>query len=892
MKLATRILRLAMPTSKAESLAGDLAEDLARRWRTRAAREGHLVVLAIGYAAIAFARRAARPPVDWLDVKLGLRMLAKYPGLTIIAVVSMSVAIAFGAGIFAVYSIVLPTIPLPDGERVVSIENFDTAARYDDPRVLHDFVAWREELTTFTDIGAFHDIERNLITDDGAIEAVTLAEMSASGFSLARVRPLLGRTLEARDEKPDADPVLVIGESVWRGRFGADPAIVGRTVRLGKTVHTIVGVMPERFAFPINHRLWVPFRLDPRHYERRRGPSLSVFARLAPHAGRGAAEAELAAAGLRAAEQFPKTHANLRPRLVPYAAVFADKDDMDDMIFLQAGVVILLVVIAVNVAILVYARTATRAGEIAVRAALGASRRRIIVQLFVEACVLAGVAAFGALLLLKVGLVQLESAFTALIPGGAPFWIDFSISPAIVANAAGLAFGAALIAGMYPAIKATGRRVHGGLQSLSGRGSGLRLGKAWTALVIAQVAVTVALLPASAVMAFSSLKYSDANPGFDATGFMTVRLGLDSDRAVTSDVAGYGAEHDARFRALETELIRHLDEERGLSDITLLWSVPGREPTMKVVFDGETASGEEDSLTVRFSRVDARYFEAFRTPMRAGRAFTAADLSTRSTAVIVNQEFVDRYGGGRQMLGRRIRYLSHGRPGSEPIGQDGFALPGSYEIVGIAGNLPARERVTEGMPGARVYHPLLPAHAYTTLAMRVTDEAAPALAGRLRDLAAALDPALRVNRVQPMLDIFRGDKTEELWGAASLAGITLATLLLAAGGIYALMSVTVSQRQREIGIRAALGAEPRRILSAIFTRVLAQVGAGALIGAMIASLLIPAAGLVTGPLSRFEIVALLASVVGLIIAIGLAAAYGPARRGLRIQPTEALRADG
>lgn len=825
------------------------------------------------------------------DVKLAFRMLVKYPGLTVIAVVSLSVAIAFGAGAFAVYSLVVPTIPLPDGERIVSIENFDTAGRYDDRRVLHDFVAWREELTTLTDMGAFLDIERNLITDDGAIQAVTLAEMSASGFSLARVRPLMGRTLEAADERPDADPVLVIGESVWRQRFNADPAIVGRTARLGKTIHTIVGVMPAGFAFPINHELWVPFRLDPRDYERRRGPALSVFARLAPNVGRETAEAELAAAGSRAAERFPKTHANLRPRLMPYAAVFADMDDMEDMVLLQAGVVVLLVVIAVNVAILVYARTATRAGEIAVRAALGASRRRIVMQLFVEACVLAGVAAFGALLLLKVGLVQLESAFNSFLPEGVPFWIDFSISPAIVANAAGFALVAAVVAGLYPALKATGRRLHGGIQSLSGRGAGLRLGKGWTALVIVQVAITVAVLPPSAVMAFSSLKNAHTNPGFDATGFVTVRLGLDADRAAGSDVAGYGDTHDARFRGLETELIRRLDAEPGLSDVTLLWSVPGREPTMKVVIEGEPGGGET-RRTIRFTRVDARYFEAFHTPMRAGRAFTASDLTVRSNAVIVNQEFVDQFGAGADMLGRRMRYVPSDGPDAVPIGQDSFALPGSYEIVGIAGNLPARPHVSGEMPEARVYHPLLPAHAYTTLAMRVTDDRAAALPGRLRELAAALDPALRVNRMQPMIDIFRDDKRDELWASALIAGVTLATLLLASGGIYALMSVTVSQRRREIGIRAALGAEPRRILAAIFRRVFAQLAMGAALGAIPVALTVPYPEITRGLVTTAEMTVLIVGVVGLLLLVGLGAAYGPARRGLRIQPTEALRADG
>jgi hypothetical protein len=338
--------------------------------------------------------------------------------------------------------------------------------------------------------------------------------------------------------------------------------------------------------------------------------------------------------------------------------------------------------------------------------------------------------------------------------------------------------------------------------------------------------------------------------------------------------------------------MRRLDDEPGVSDVTLLWSVPGREPTMKVVIEGQGASGDEMRRTVRFSRVDARYFEAFRAPMRAGRAFTAADLGARSTAIIVNQEFVDRYGGGEQMLGRRLRYVAQGEPGSAPIGQDGFALPGAYEIVGIAANVPARAHVSDEMPEARVYHPLLPAHAYPTLAMRVTGERAAALPGRLRDLAASLDPALRVNRVQPMIAIFRGDKTEELWAAVSLVGVTLATLLLASGGIYALMSVTVSQRRREIGIRAALGAEPRRILGSIFRRAFVQLGIGAALGAIPAALAVPYREMTGGLVTAGEMAGLTIGVVLLMLVVGLGAAYGPARRGLRIQPTEALRADG
>lgn len=877
MRLATLILRIGMPAAKAEALAGDLAEDLARRWRSPLLRGLLLPVLAAGYALLGLGGRLARlfHPVD---VKLALRMLVKYPGLTIIAVFSMAIAIACGAGTFAIYGFLWPTLPLDEGDRIVSIENFDTRTRNDDRQVLHDFTVWRAELRTLTDVGAFLPTRRNLITEAGAVEPVPLVQMSAAGFRVARVAPLMGRVLEDRDEQPGAEPVMVIGEAVWRRTFAATPSIVGQTARLGSTVHTIVGVMPESFGFPVHHTLWVPLRLNPHAYERGAGPSLDVFARLAPGADTEAAAAELTALGDRLAREFPESNASLRPRIVPFTSVFADFDDIEDLYTLQAMVVLLVIVIAVNVAILVYARTVTRAGEIAVRSALGASRARIVSQLFVEAAALSAVAGVIGLGILKIVFVQLESAITTFMPGGLPFWVDLGISPAIVMNAVALSLLAAAIAGIAPAAKVTGRRVQSGLQNLSTRGSALRLGKGWTALVVGQVAITAALLPGAAAVGYSTIKFADADPGFAAGHYLVADLGLDLDPA---DRATYVA----RFNGRVADLRRALASEPGVTAITSLWTHPGREPNMRITLDGS-----DERLLIRFTRIDPEYFSAFGAPMIAGRAFTAADKTAGATAVVVNQHFVDRFMAGRQVLGHRIRYVRNQGPNDPPMAQDGVTLPGTYEIVGVASNMPARELSAEAET-ARVYHPIVPENVDSRIAIRVPPEQAPATSRRVRDLAASIDPAFRVNRVQPLLEIYQGDKTEERWVAVLLGGVALAVLVLAGGGVYALMSVTVSRRRREIGIRAALGGDPRRILAAIFGRALALLATGALIGIVPALGLLEVEEMFSGPVTNWEIAALYAGVVLFLIGIGAAAAYGPARRGLSIQPTEALRAD-
>jgi hypothetical protein len=251
----------------------------------------------------------------WLDIKLAVRMLGRYPGLTVVGVLGMSVAMAISVGAFAIVGMLLdPSVPLHEGERIVSLQNWDLARSNTDGRSLHDFVTWRRELTSVDDLGAYRQVGRNLIVPGVSPEVVPVAEISASAFRVARVAPLLGRYLLDDDERPGARPVVVIGHDVWTARFSSDPAIVGKPLQLGPTEYTIAGVMPEGFAFPINHAFWVPFAADPAPFERRSGPSISIFGRLAPGATLETAQAELTTIGQRTSAAFPATHDNCARR--------------------------------------------------------------------------------------------------------------------------------------------------------------------------------------------------------------------------------------------------------------------------------------------------------------------------------------------------------------------------------------------------------------------------------------------------------------------------------------------------------------------------------------------------------------------------------------------------
>lgn len=823
----------------------------------------------------------------WLDVKLGLRMLRKSWGLTLVGGLAMTVAIGIGAAVFAFFDIVLSgTLPLDEGDRVIALQTWDERTQRRHGTSLADFERWRRQPRSVEDVGAFRTIGRNLMIGSGPASPVSIAEMSASGFELTRVAPFLGRFLTPEDELPAASPVVVIGHDIWQSRFSADRKAVGRTVRLGDTTHTIVGVMPEGFAFPVNHQLWTPLRPDRSASVEEGGPFDVVFARLAPGATLEGARSELSALGLLPATTAASTEAKLRPRAVPYAFSFDDEDDREEIRtasrIVLLFVILLLVPPCANIAILVYARTVTRQEEFAARYVLGASRGRIVAQIFIEVLVLALVAAGVALLLVRLATAQLD----AMNPE-APFWIDFDLSVPTILFAALLAVVAAMISGLVPALRSTGHRMQSGLHTL-GRRSGPRLGATWTALVIAQIAFSTAALPPAVEMAWGTLRTGVLGPGFPAEEYLTARIAMDRETPDGTSPEGEPRPLASRFDALRNELIDRLLAEPGVLGVTAAAAMPGDEPWANVEVEG--IPRQEDGLfagsnLIRFNRVDTSFFDTFNVPILMGRAFGAGDLDPGQRSVIVNQMFAETLlgdatgasvGSSREsLLGLRVRYT---RREGEDIDSES---PTWYEIVGVVANLPAHAT------GGTMYHPMAPGETHpTSLALHMGSTPSGA-ADRLREITTALDPSLRVEEILPLSEIYREKAVGNNMGASALAAVMLSVLLLSAAGIYAFMSFTVNLRRREIGIRSALGAQPGHLLAGTFRRAAAQLGAGAAAGILPAILLgyyFPIE-LIGG----WEVPGVIPATAGIMMMIGLLAAIGPARRGLRVDPIEELR---
>jgi putative ABC transport system permease protein len=810
-----------------------------------------------------------------LDFTLGFRMLLKYPGLTLVGGLAIAFAVWVGAGAFEVITqVVRPNIPLEDGSRIVGIRNWDTERNQAGQPSLRDFTAWRERLESVGELGAFRVVERNLSLRDPGGNPTAVAEMSASGFRVARVPARLGRTLMEEDEQPGATPVVVIGHSLWQRRFAGDPRIVGQQVRLGNTFHTVVGVMPEGFAFPIAHEVWVPLRLNVLDFERGQGPAVRVFGRLASGATLGEAQAELATLGRRAAVDFRATHEHIRPQVVPYAKSILDISGPESFGLMSVNLFLmaLLVLVCGNVALLMFARAASRESEILVRTALGASRGRIIAQLFVEALVLAGVAATVGLAATGFGLRWMLGALATEVPY-VPFWISDRVSATTVLYVAVLAVVGALVAGVLPALKVT-RALGTKLRQEGAGGGGFRFGGVWTAVIVAQVAVTVAFPAAALFVQRESARTRAVDVGFASAQYLSARL--DMDRPA-------GPATDAQAQATAEELTRRLEGDPAVLGVTFADRLPRMEhPHRRIDIDAGGAAPVDPAYGYRrvsSVSVALNYFDVLGVPILQGRGFRSGDLAPNAHVVIVNQSFVERVLGGRNPIGRHVRYL-YLQEWQEPRPTDDQPW---YEIIGVVRDLGLA--VSPDPKVAGFYHPVGPGGISPVhVAVHVSGDPA-AFAPRLRALAGAADPTLRINELVPLDDVNQRTIVEfSFWLVVLVSAVAL---LLSLAGIYAIMAFTVARRTREIGIRVALGADARRLVPAIFRRPLVQVGLGILLGGVFVA---------TAPmvLQMEQLSAKGTALVGVyavfMMAVCMLACIVPTRRALRVQPTEALRA--
>jgi putative ABC transport system permease protein len=811
--------------------------------------------------------RSFRWLAGWpMDLKLGARMLVKTPGLTVVAGIALAVAIGAGAAFLEFTNDLLhPTLDVPGASRLVGIRAWNTERRADETWQLKDFAVWRAHAQSFDDLGAARSTHRHLATPDGRIEPVRAVEISAAAFRLMPVRAAIGRTIGPDDERPDAPPVAVIGHAIWKSRFASNPNVVGSVARLGSTDYTVVGVMPEGFGFPVNENLWVPLKsVD---------AVTQIFGRLKEGATAAAAESELRA--------LAGPQPGRRTILVrPYVDSVLDEDRTSlEMLVLRAinvVFILLLAICAANVATLVFARTALREAEITVRTALGATRTRISAQLFAEALVLSMVAALGGLLAARFVGQWAKGLFEQNI-GPAPFWWNDGLGYSAILYAFGLAVFAALIVGVVPALKATGRQLQGRLREASSGTSTMKFGGIWTGVIVTQAAITVAFLSVIVALGWSGLRrQAGTDVVYARDQLLTARVTIDRGNGAPSELPSVET-----LRAIA----KRLEEEPGVASVGYATALPGtiweqmvfelQSPELQTFADTQRST---DELWSTGTRVGESFFETVGIPLVAGRTFTAAEIRQNAPVAVVDESFVRTVLGGRSPLGVTLRERA----------DDETRRPGPWlEIVGVV-----KDAANVRLPRthtAVIYRP-----APLTRSMRLlarTHGSASAMAQRLYAAALSVQPDLRLADLKTVTQVVYDDALPERIFLRSFIVIGAIALLLATAGIYALISFTLARRTREIGIRAALGATPRGIIAGVFSRAFTQIGLGVAAGAVPGLVILQEIAGESLSFSTRTAVGAIAAVCAFVVAVALLSCTVPLRRALRIDPIRALRSE-
>jgi len=798
------------------------------------------------------------------DGRFAVRLLARERAFTIGVVVALGLAIGANTAIFSIVNaVVVRSLPFEAPDRVVSI---GTAERNGPPvrgpgdyRGLSysEYIAWRAGAREFVSVGAYSDEPMNLADDVAAPDHLDGAYVSANVFALLGRVPILGRDFESADDRPGAASVAILAERLWARRYGRNPNVIGRVVRINGISSTIIGVLGADCLFPEHADLWRPLAQMP-HLFGQAGDDrvLSAVGRLRGRATMSAAEAALNATAARVAVGQSAGHTEVR--VTPFATRYIAPEIERIVLALMAAVGCVLVIACANVAGLLLARSTARGRELAIRVSLGASRRRIVRQLLAESSLLAALAGTVGLGLAVLGVRLFSRAVTQF--DAPPYWIRFNVDIHALAFLVVVCVGSAVLFGLAPALQISRRPVSDVLKKGGRPGQGgYRAGRWAGGLVAIELALTLVLLTAASSMVRSFLVLYAPDRGLDTAHVTSLRLDLPGDKYATPE----------RQLTFYDQLESRLDATGALR-ATIASRVPlfgGRPRALEI--DGRARARDESPIRAPVLAVGRRYFDVLGVRLLRGRAFDEADGEPGHETVIVNQDFATRVFPNADPIGQRLRVEA----------TTGDAAPAAWAtIVGVSPTVPRGQE-----PAPLVYLPYrAEPGASATLLARPDDRPASLLA-RVQAEVRAVDPDVPLWEVRTLDQwIAFLSWPQRVFGAlfAMFAGIAL---VLSAVGTYAVTTHAVAQRTHEIGVRLALGAQPAQVRWLVLRRLAIQMGFGLALG-------VPGA-LAAGRLPFMEpaTLATLAPMASLIVAIAMMATLAPTRRATTTDPVATLR---
>jgi predicted permease len=799
------------------------------------------------------------------DLRFAIRMLAKNPGFTAVAILCIAFGIGTNVTAFSVVSaILLRPYPFADPDRIVQIVMVNQRKEVRNGSVSYlDWMDFRSQVRSLSQVEAY-GIRSLVVSGGDEPERISGVAMSAGLFRLIGETPVLGRNLRDDEDRPGAPPVVLLGHDLWQRRFNGDPQIVGRTVMINATAHTVIGVMRPHFGFPEKQQAWIPL-VPEVHKLPRTDRRSSVLARLAPGVSYTTATTEVSAVARRLEALHPDSNQGwgARSRTLREASLGNGETQLV-VLTIQGAVIFVLLIACANVANLFLARATTRQREVAVRVAFGAGRGRIVRQLLTESLLVAFAGGALGLLFGQWGIRWMASSIPP--ESTPPYWMRFEIDGPVLLYTFVATLLTGVLFGLAPALQAVQQDLHGTLKE-GGRGSGgsVRRNRLRSGLVVAEIALALTLLVVTALFMRSFLKLQNGDVGFSTEHLLTMRVFLPG--------AGY-EEEGPKVRRAE-DLIRRLealpDVESVAASSTVALFGGGSEGSLELQ-SRPFVHGEEPNLD--WTGVSPRFFQVLGLPVLRGRPLTEREGMERSGVGLVNQTFANRFFPGAEVLGQRFRIQEEAEMGWITI----VGVVPDFRIYGAD----SRRRP----PVAYLPFPYLAPRAIG-LTIRTRQDPAGVTAQVRKEIRAA-DPELPVYQVFTMEQV----RQQNFWEYRFVGGMFTVfggiALFLAAIGVYGVLSYSVSQRVREIGVRMALGAKRRDVLRLVvgqgLSLALAGVGIGLVLalggGRVVASILFDVSP--SDPVSFVTIAILLTAVASF-------ASFLPANRATEVDPLEALR---
>jgi putative ABC transport system permease protein len=793
------------------------------------------------------------------DARYAVRQLVRAPGFTVVAVLTLALGIGASTTIFSVVNgVLLRPLPYPDSQALVRVH--EVVPQYGRFSVAPaNFLDWRDQSRAFTRMGAYTSSSATFLNDSGPAR-IPGAAVSWDLLPTLGVGPAAGRAFTAADDRPNADATVVLSHDLWMDRFGGDRGVIGRTVTMNGAPVTVIGIMPAGFYFPTRETaFWRPLGLDPVRASRG-GHYLGVVARLKSGVAVEQADREMQALAQRLAAEYPESSAGESAEVVRLQDQVVGSI-RPALVTLFAAVGFVVLIACANVANLLLVRASVREKEVAIRAALGASRRRLGVQMLVESLVLAAVGGAVGVGLAYVGLGPILTLGAQSIPRVA----DVAIDRQVLLFALGATVVTGVLFGLAPAWQASRAGVVGPLKE--GGRSSATAGARWvrSTLLVGEVALSIILLTGAALLLRSFDRLTNVDPGFKPNGVLAFHVSL-SPTAFPDT---------SRATAFYETLLERLEAQPGVQAAGQVQTLPLRGSyVLSFAIRGRAPAKPGEEPSANYRAISAHYFQALGVPLLKGRVFTGSDQAKSEPVAVVDQAFADKY-----------------FPNENPIGQGlhvGNGNPGYSTVVGVVGSV--RYDSLDASPAPTMYVPLTQDFFGTTWIVARTSGDPDLLADPVRRVLHGLDPTLPAYSLAPMSTIVNDSVAAQRFSVLLLALFAGVALFLAAVGLYGVVAYTVSRRTREIGLRMAVGAEPGDIVRMI-------VGGGlrlALVGVVVG---------VTGALALSGLVSTLlfqvtpsdpvsyAATAGLLLLVAALACYIPARRAMRVDPLVALQAE-